>query len=469
MRQASRVCLPKPCDNLTVYSGFIPVDEDKFSYLFFLLIKATKEPRRKPILLWLQGGPGKSSLFGQFLENGPLGINSTGGLYYRHHTLVEQFHIIYLDQPVGSGFSFNEYDEYPTTLDETTTHVMRFVRRLLRLCPEYQGRSLYIAGESYGAVSTPSVTQVAMGSWRLRTVNVLFICVYILCGCDGNPTRDPCLYLQNHITPDDLVLRATSDRVSSRRLKIIRQSSRVCLPEPCDKLEAYSGFIPVDSESDSSYLFFLHIKSPSRSNAKPLLLWIQGGPWKSSLFSQFLENGPLGINATGGLYYRNHSLIKDFNVIFLDQPVGSGYSFDDNDRYPATLDEASEQALTFLKRFLRIFPEYKRKDFYIAGESYGARSAVGVAFKVLKKHRQIELKLKGIMLGVGFVFPLLDLLNSTDYLYYSGLLNDFGRATFAGWFNMIKDLVEKRNYSKAAEDLSQIVLNKAPPGTFLHF
>ncbi|KAL1463872.1 hypothetical protein MTO96_043167, partial [Rhipicephalus appendiculatus] len=150
MRQASRVCLPKPCDNLTAYSGFIPVDEDRFSYLFFLLIKATKEPRRKPLLLWLQGGPGKSALFGQFLENGPLGINASGGLYYRHHTLIEQFHIIYLDQPVGSGFSFDKKHEYPTTLDEATTHVMRFLRRLLRLFPEYHGRSLYIAGESYG-------------------------------------------------------------------------------------------------------------------------------------------------------------------------------------------------------------------------------------------------------------------------------------------------------------------------------
>ncbi|XP_075730613.1 vitellogenic carboxypeptidase [Rhipicephalus microplus] len=263
---------------------------------------------------------------------------------------------------------------------------------------------------------------------------------------------------------DDLVLRATSDNVRPERLNEIKQSSRVCLPPPCDKLEAYSGFIPVDNESDSSYVFFLHIKAPGRSSSKPLLLWIQGGPWKSSLFSLFLENGPLGINATGGLYYRNHSLLRDFNLIYLDHPVGSGYSFDDNDHYPGTLDEASEQALTFLKRFLRTFPEYKHKEFYIAGESYGARSAVGVAYKVLKKHKQIDLKLKGAMLGVGFVFPLLELLNSTDYLFYSGLLGDFGRRTFAGWFDMIKGLVDQKHYSKATEDLNRIVLNQAPPG-----
>ncbi|KAH6922832.1 hypothetical protein HPB50_019604 [Hyalomma asiaticum] len=249
----------------------------------------------------------------------------------------------------------------------------------------------------------------------------------------------------------------------------MKRGSRVCLPPPCDQLEAYSGFIPVDNESDSSYLFFLHIKSPTKSSTKPLLLWIQGGPWKSSLYSQFLENGPLGINATGGLYYREHSLIKDYNVIYLDHPVGSGYSFDDNDRYPKTLDEASQHALTFIKRFLRIFPEYEAKDFYIAGESYGARSAVGFAYKVVHRTEKIGLKLKGMMLGVGFVFPLLELINSTDFLYYSGLIGDFGRRTLAGWFDMMQALAEKRDYSKAADDLSRVVLNMPPPDNITLF
>ncbi|XP_070376941.1 venom serine carboxypeptidase-like isoform X2 [Dermacentor albipictus] len=151
MRLASRVCLPKPCDNLKAFSGFIPVNDDKTSYLFFLLIKATHTPWDKPLLLWLQGGPGKSSLFGQFLENGPLGINASGTLYHRHHTLVKQFHVIYLDQPVGSGYSFDTGGRYPSTLEEASIHIMRFLRRFLRLFPEYYGRSFYIAGESYGA------------------------------------------------------------------------------------------------------------------------------------------------------------------------------------------------------------------------------------------------------------------------------------------------------------------------------
>lgn len=63
------------------------------------------------------------------------------------------------------------------------------------------------------------------------------------------------------------------------------------------------------------------------------------------------------------------------------------------------------------------------------------------------------------MLGVGFIFPLLEIINSTDYLYYAGLLDDNGRRSFAERFNMIQSLVSIQNFSLAAHFLSQTVLN----------
>ncbi|XP_049276064.1 probable serine carboxypeptidase CPVL [Rhipicephalus sanguineus] len=193
---------------------------------------------------------------------------------------------------------------------------------------------------------------------------------------------------------------------------------------------------------------------------KPLLLWLQGGPGKSSLFGQFLENGPLGINASGGLYYRNHSLTEEFNVVYLDQPVGSGFSFDERKEYPSTLDEATTHVMRFLRRLLRLFPEFYGRSFYIAGESYGARSAIAIAQRVLTRNFwQLPLRLKGVMLGVGFLFPLLELINSTDYLYYSGLLDDYGQSLFAKRFDHIQGLVKAKNYTLAAALLSQTVLN----------
>ncbi|XP_070376939.1 probable serine carboxypeptidase CPVL isoform X1 [Dermacentor albipictus] len=268
-----------------------------------------------------------------------------------------------------------------------------------------------------------------------------------------------CAYINEAESNEDLLLYPTNDRIPREQLLAMRLASRVCLPKPCDNLKAFSGFIPVNDDK-TSYLFFLLIKATHTPWDKPLLLWLQGGPGKSSLFGQFLENGPLGINASGTLYHRHHTLVKQFHVIYLDQPVGSGYSFDTGGRYPSTLEEASIHIMRFLRRFLRLFPEYYGRSFYIAGESYGARSAIGVAQKVSTRYPwELPLRFEGVMLGVGFLFPLLEIINSTDYLYYTGLLDDHGRQSFAQQFNKIQSFVQTKDFRSAAMLLSQTVLN----------
>ncbi|KAL3211908.1 hypothetical protein MRX96_051921 [Rhipicephalus microplus] len=139
---------------------------------------------------------------------------------------------------------------------------------------------------------------------------------------------------------------------------------------------------------------------------------------------------------------------------------GSGFSFDKREEYPTTLDQASGHVMRFLRRFLRLFPEYRGRSFYIAGESYGARSAIGVAEKIMTRYPwELPLHLEGVMLGVGFIFPLLELINSTDYLYYTGLLDDHGRQPFAQRFDVIQNFVNEGNLRLAAGLLSQTVLN----------
>ncbi|XP_054924991.1 venom serine carboxypeptidase-like [Dermacentor andersoni] len=268
-----------------------------------------------------------------------------------------------------------------------------------------------------------------------------------------------CAYINETESDEDLLLYPTNDRIPPEDLLAMRLASRVCLPKPCDNLRAFSGFIPVNDDK-TSYLFFLLIKATHKPWEKPLLLWLQGGPGKSSLFGQFLENGPLGINASGTLYHRHHTLVEQFHVIYLDQPVGSGYSFNTENTYPSTLEEASVHIMRFLRRFLRLFPEYYGRSFYIAGESYGARSAIGVAQKVSTRYPwELPLRFEGVMLGVGFLFPLLKIINSTDYLYYAGLLDEHGRHSFAQQFNKIQSLVQAKQFQSAAMVLSQTVLN----------
>ena len=60
-----------PC----MYAGYINTDITDDHNLFYWLFGADSS---KPLVVWLNGGPGASSMFGLFLENGPLRIISTG-------------------------------------------------------------------------------------------------------------------------------------------------------------------------------------------------------------------------------------------------------------------------------------------------------------------------------------------------------------------------------------------------------
>jgi hypothetical protein len=51
----------------------------------------------------LQGGPGASSLFGLFTENGPFSVNSKYYLKLRKYSWTKTHSVIYIDNPVGTG------------------------------------------------------------------------------------------------------------------------------------------------------------------------------------------------------------------------------------------------------------------------------------------------------------------------------------------------------------------------------
>jgi Carboxypeptidase C (cathepsin A) len=63
--------------------------------------------------LWLQGGPGATSLYGLFTENGPFSVNKDFVLKEREYSWTKTLNVIYIDNPVGTGkaifFLFTTY------------------------------------------------------------------------------------------------------------------------------------------------------------------------------------------------------------------------------------------------------------------------------------------------------------------------------------------------------------------------
>ncbi|CAN7984266.1 unnamed protein product, partial [Ixodes hexagonus] len=200
----------------------------------------------------------------------------------------------------------------------------------------------------------------------------------------------------------------------------------------------------------------------------PLVLWLQGGPGKSALYGQYLEVGPVGIDANERLYARNNTIQKEANIIFLDQPTGAGLSILPNytnpSYYAQMLTDMAVLIEEFLRQFVILFAEYKGRKFYVAGESYGARAAVGLAERLRCGYviNETILPLSGVILGSGFLAPLLDLIDSSDFLYNVRLLDEIGRQTFSQQFELIKTFVapgNRTNYTVALYLLATTVLN----------
>ncbi|KAL6552851.1 Serine carboxypeptidase-like 26 [Orobanche hederae] len=137
----------------------------------------------------------------------------------------------------------------------------------------------------------------------------------------------------------------------------------------------YSGYITVNQTAGRE-LFYWLAEAPTISGPekKPLVLWLNGGPGCSSLaFGAFEEIGPFRINSDGKTLNLNpDSWNKLANLLFLESPAGVGFSYSNtsSDLYTVGDTRTAQDAYAFLVGWLERFPQYKHRDFYIAGESY---------------------------------------------------------------------------------------------------
>jgi serine carboxypeptidase-like clade I len=122
--------------------------------------KCCDEP--KPTILWLNGGPGSSSIFGLLQELGPLLINATGGLMQNPYAWTKVANILVLESPVGVGYSYCTKQQQGGICQNTDTYTARASRAALvdfftSKFPELVPNDFYITGESYAGVYVPTL------------------------------------------------------------------------------------------------------------------------------------------------------------------------------------------------------------------------------------------------------------------------------------------------------------------------
>ncbi|XP_065311276.1 probable serine carboxypeptidase CPVL [Dermacentor albipictus] len=141
------------------YSGYLTVNREFNSNLFFWFIPALERPSEAPVLAWLQGGPGSSSLLGSFAEHGPYALVGSDPPVpaRRSTTWTRFFSMLYVDEPVGAGFSFTESERgYARNLTDVARDMLEFLQQFFTLFPEYAKRDFYVTGESFAGKFVPA-------------------------------------------------------------------------------------------------------------------------------------------------------------------------------------------------------------------------------------------------------------------------------------------------------------------------
>lgn len=214
---------------------------------------------------------------------------------------------------------------------------------------------------------------------------------------------------------------------NGRNFKEIRANARV--KSFVGNVSSYAGFINVDRASDSNLFYWFF---ESENNVKnPLILWLQGGPGQSSLNAVFEENGPYTIIDPDDdkVALRRFRWTKYYNVLYIDNPVGAGYSYTRKlNGYSRTVFDPANNLYKGLNEFFEIYHDYKQNYFYLASESYGGKFVSVLADLIHRKnaHSNSTINLRGLFMGCGFIDPATQV-RAADYMYELGMLDKNGR------------------------------------------
>ena len=95
-------------EDIESYSGFLTVDKENNGNMFFWFFPAEEDPENAPVVIWLQGGPGSSSMFGLLKLHGPILTtvdrnNQLTGVKRNQYSWAKKHNMLYIDNPVGAG------------------------------------------------------------------------------------------------------------------------------------------------------------------------------------------------------------------------------------------------------------------------------------------------------------------------------------------------------------------------------
>ncbi|XP_031287339.1 serine carboxypeptidase-like 46 isoform X1 [Pistacia vera] len=172
------------------YSGNIVTDAKDGRALFYYFVEAQSPyPLSLPLTLWLNGGPGCSSLgFGAFMEHGPFQPGANGELIQNKYSWNLASNMLYVESPIGVGFSYsNTSSNYENWNDTRTAEDnLRFIVKWLEEFPQYKNSEFFLTGESYAGHYIPQLAALIMEYNKQPNITAIKLKAIAL----GNPLLD---------------------------------------------------------------------------------------------------------------------------------------------------------------------------------------------------------------------------------------------------------------------------------------
>ncbi|MCO5604095.1 hypothetical protein L7F22_058253 [Adiantum nelumboides] len=164
------------------------------------------------------------------------------------------------------------------------------------------------------------------------------------------------------------------------------------------------GYVDV---RQGAHMFWWFYNTPKQTSTDwPILLWLQGGPGASGVgIGNFGEMGPL----TEALLPRQYTWLHKAHLLFVDSPVGAGFSYVDDDSLLLTNDEdVATDLVNLLRTFFKDHQKLRSNPLFIFAESYGGKHAtlLGLALNQAIKKGYVKAKLGGVALGDSWISPI---------------------------------------------------------------
>ncbi|CAK9019538.1 unnamed protein product [Durusdinium trenchii] len=225
------------------------------------------------------------------------------------------------------------------------------------------------------------------------------------------------------------------------------QSDAVDLGPRFSDYRSYAGMGDVDAGG----LFYWYFEPIGVAAETPLLLWLQGGPGASSMLGNFYELGPVKLSDQGELVprARNETWASLLPVLFVDSPVGTGWSWaKSNGSYAQSQDDVARNLHQLLELFARRHPRVPSK-LVLAGESYGGHFVPALGAWLLQHESYFTLE--AVLIGDGLTDPGTQVLTKPGVAFAFGLLDERRTAEAQRLANKAHAAVRAEHWAEAAE------------------